>query len=149
MTLEEKMQQLHCTGSLDTFDVYCEEMLQGKARMDSSIYTYRDFDPAQVNRMQEYCMNETRLGIPLLVAIESVHGGAVPMMTVFPTTGCVSATFDEKYAYEMSVASAKEAKACGINQVYSPNCDILREPRWGRWGRFDWWGSAAGGDNLS
>lgn len=132
MTLEEKLEQLHCTGSLATFDTYYNEMLRGEARMDSSIYTYRNFDPAQINRMQEYCLNKTRLGIPLLVAIESIHGGAVPMMTVFPTTGCVAATFDEGYAYKMSVASAKEAKACGINQTYAPNCDLLREPRWGR-----------------
>ncbi|MBQ3506187.1 MAG: glycoside hydrolase family 3 C-terminal domain-containing protein [Clostridia bacterium] len=132
MTLDEKMQQLHCTGSLATFDEYYQEMLDGKARMDSSIYTYRNFDPAHINRMQEYCMNETRLGIPLLVAVEGTHGGAVPMMTVFPTTGCISATFDENYAYKMAVAEAKEAKACGFNQMYAPNCDLLREPRWGR-----------------
>ena len=132
MTLEEKLQQLHCTGSLSTFDVYYEEMKEGKARMDSSIYTYRNFDPAHINRMQEYCMNETRLGIPLLVAVEGTHGGAVPMMTVFPTTGCIAATFDEKYAYKMAAAEAKEARACGFNQMYAPNCDLLREPRWGR-----------------
>ena len=65
MTLDEKVQQLHCTGSRGTFDRYYEEMLDGKARMDSSIYTFRNFDPAHINRLQEYCMNETRLGIPL------------------------------------------------------------------------------------
>ena len=132
MTLDEKLQQLHCTGSLGTFEKYYTEMKEGKARMDSSIYTYRDFDPVHINRMQEYCMNETRLGIPLLVAVEGTHGGAVPMMTVFPSTGCIAATFDEKYAYQMAVAEAKEAKACGFNQMYAPNCDLLREPRWGR-----------------
>ncbi|MBE6929752.1 MAG: hypothetical protein E7463_05670 [Ruminococcaceae bacterium] len=132
MTVEEKLSQLHCTGSLATFDTYYREMQAGQARMDSSIYTYRDFDPAVVNRLQEYCVNKTRLGIPLLVAIEGIHGGAVPMMTVFPTTGCVAATFDDRYAYEMSAAIAKEARACGINQIYGPNCDLLREPRWGR-----------------
>ena len=132
MTLDEKVQQLHCTGSRGKFDQYYQETLQGKPRMDSSIYTYRDFDPAHINRLQEYCMNETRLGIPLLVALEGTHGGAVPMMTVFPTTGCISATFDESYAYKMAVAEAKEAKACGFNQMYAPNCDLLREPRWGR-----------------
>lgn len=132
MTLEEKLQQLHCTGSLDTFNTYYEEMLQGKPRMDSCIYTFRDFEPAHINRMQEYCMNETRLGIPLLVAFEGTHGGAVPMMTIFPTTGCIAATFDERYAYEMAAATGKEAKACGFNQTYAPNCDLLREPRWGR-----------------
>jgi len=134
MTLEEKLQQLHCTGSLATFEEYYQEMKDGKARMDSSIYTYRDFNPAHINRMQEYCMNETRLGIPLLVALEGTHGGAVPMMTIFPTTGCIAATFDESYAYKMAVAEAKEAKACGFNQMYAPNCDLLREPRWGRAG---------------
>lgn len=132
MTLTEKLEQLHCTGSLSTFDTYYEEMKAGKARMHSSIYTYRNFDPAIVNRLQEYCVNETRLGIPLLVAVEGTHGGAVPMMTVFPTPACISATFNENYAYQMAVAEAKEAKACGFNQMYAPNCDILREPRWGR-----------------
>lgn len=132
MTLDEKLQQLHCTGSLSTFDVYYQEMLDGKPRMDSSIYTFKDFDPAQVNRMQEYCMNETRLGIPLIVACESTHGNSAPMMTIFPTAACVSATFNDDYAYKMAVASAKEARACGFTQVYAPNCDLMREIRWGR-----------------
>ncbi len=132
MTVEEKLQQLHCPGSVATFEEYYKEMLEGKARMDGSIYTFRNLDPAHINRLQEYCMNETRLGIPLLVALEGTHGGAVPMMTVFPTTGCIAATFDESYAYKMAEAEAKEAKACGFNQMYAPNCDLLREPRWGR-----------------
>jgi beta-glucosidase len=132
MTLDEKLQQLHCTGSLGTFDEYYEEMLKGEARMDSAIYTYRNFDPAQINAMQKYCLEETRLGIPLLVAYEGVHGGAVPMTTVFPTTGCISATFNADYAYQMAVAEGKEGRALGFNQIYAPNCDLLREPRWGR-----------------
>ena len=132
MTLDEKLQQLHCTGSLGTFDKYYQEMKAGEPRMDSSIYTYRDFDPATINRLQEYCVNETRLGIPLLVAVEATHGCAVPMTTVFPTPACISATFNEDYAYQMAVAQAKEARACGFTQMYAPNCDLLREPRWGR-----------------
>ena len=87
MTVEEKLSRLHCTGSLATFDAYYREMQAGQARMDSSIDTCRDFDPAVVNRLQEYCVNRIRLGIPLLVAIEGIHGGVCRVGVTVTNTG--------------------------------------------------------------
>lgn len=132
MTLEEKFQQLHCAGCGEPWSVYWERAQKGINSVDSSIYTYTAYEPSLINKLQDFCVNKTRLGIPLFVATEGTHGLSVPNATIFPTTGCIAATFDESYAYKMAVAEAKEARALGFNQVYAPNIDILREPRWGR-----------------
>ncbi|MBQ7368334.1 MAG: glycoside hydrolase family 3 C-terminal domain-containing protein [Clostridia bacterium] len=132
MTIKEKLQQLHCPGSSVPFSVHYENIQKGENTLDSAIYCFRAFDLPLINRLQEYCLNETRLGIPLLVAAEGTHGLSLPMGTVFPTTGCIAATFDETYAYKMGAAEAKEARACGFNQLYAPNVDLLQDARWGR-----------------
>lgn len=132
MTLEEKFQQLHCAGSAEPFEVYWEQSQKGINSVDSSIYTYRAYEPSLINNLQDFCVNKTRLGIPLFVATEGTHGLSVPNATIFPTTGCITATFDESYAYKMAVQEAKEARTLGFNQVYAPNIDILRDARWGR-----------------
>ena len=131
MTIDEKLEQLCCPGNI-LFDKHYQNIQEGKNSMKGSIYTFRSFDVAHVNRLQEFCMKNTRLGIPLLVACEGTHGMSLPMGTIFPTTGCIAATFDENYAYKMAVAESKEARACGFNQMYAPNLDLLQDARWGR-----------------
>lgn len=132
MTLEEKFQQLHCPGCVIPFEEHYENAKKGVNSVHSSIYWFKALDITLINKLQKFCVEQTRLGIPLLVAAEGTHGISLPMTTIFPTTGCIAATFDEKYAYEMGKAEAKEARAMGFNQLYAPNVDLLRDPRWGR-----------------
>lgn len=132
MTLEEKFEQIHCPGCGDPWEKHFERMQKGVNSLHSSVYTYTAYDTSLINKFQDFCVNKTRLGIPLFVATEGTHGLSVPNATIFPTTGCIAATFDETYAYKMAVAEAKEARALGFNQVYAPNIDLLRDPRWGR-----------------
>lgn len=132
MTLEEKFEQIHCPGCGEPWEVHLERAKNGINSVHSSIYTYTAYEPSVINALQNFCVNKTRLGIPLLVATEGTHGLSVPCATIFPTTGCIAATFDETYAYKMAVAEAEEARALGFNQVYAPTMDILRDPRWGR-----------------
>lgn len=132
MTLEEKFEQIHCPGCGEPWEVHVERARKGINSVHSSIYTYTAYEPSIINELQDFCVNKTRLGIPLFVATEGTHGLSVPCATIFPTTGCIAATFDENYAYKMAVAEAKEARALGFNQVYAPTVDILRDPRWGR-----------------
>ena len=132
MTLDEKIQQLNCPGSRIPFTQHYANAQNGNYTMNGAIYTFRALDVTLINRLQEYCMTKTRLGIPLLVAAEGTHGLSLPMGTIFPTTGCIAATFDEQYAYKMGAAEAKEARACGFNQLYAPNVDLLQDARWGR-----------------
>lgn len=133
MTLEEKLQQMHCSGCVLSYEEQLKNVREGKNTADSEIYTYLAVDDITcVNEIQRFCVEKTRLGIPLFVACEGTHGLSLPQATIFPTCGCLAATFDESYAYKMGAAEAKEARALGYNHLYAPNVDLLRDPRWGR-----------------
>jgi len=85
------------------------------------------------NAVENFAVEETRLGIPLLLYIDAVHGHAlVKGATVFPHNLGVAATWDPSLATEVATITAKEARATGIHETFSPICDIAREPRWGR-----------------
>lgn len=133
MTLEEKLEQMHCSGCVLSFEEQLQNVREEKNTVHSEIYTYRAIDDITcVNEIQRFCVEKTRLGIPLFVAVEGTHGLSLPQATIFPTCGCLAATFNEEYAYKMGAAEAKEARALGFNHLYAPNVDLLRDARWGR-----------------
>lgn len=86
-----------------------------------------------VNRLQEVARSETRLGIPLLFNVDAVHGHAyVTEGTAFPNGLGMAATWDEDMAEAGAAVTAREVRASGAHQNYSPTCDVARDPRWGR-----------------
>jgi len=85
------------------------------------------------NAIQKFALEKTRLGIPLLLYLDAVHGHAfVKGATVFPHNLALAATWDPNLVTKIASITAKEARATGICQTFSPVCDIAREPRWGR-----------------
>ncbi|WP_239639184.1 glycoside hydrolase family 3 N-terminal domain-containing protein [Halococcus hamelinensis] len=85
------------------------------------------------NRLQRVAMNETRLGIPLLVAVDAIHGHAnIERSTVFPQNLGMAATWNPDIVKRAARVTAAEMSATGANQNYSPTADIARDPRWGR-----------------
>jgi len=85
------------------------------------------------NALQKFAVEETHLGIPLLLYLDAVHGHAsVKGATVFPHNLGLAATWDSDLAVKVAAITAKEARATGIHETFSPICDIGREPRWGR-----------------
>ncbi|WP_083442080.1 glycoside hydrolase family 3 N-terminal domain-containing protein [Nitriliruptor alkaliphilus] len=75
----------------------------------------------------------TRLGIPLLVADDCIHGhGFWPGATVFPTQLAMAATWDADLVQRCARVTAIEASATGIHWVLSPVLCIVRDLRWGR-----------------
>ncbi len=85
-----------------------------------------------VNTIQDYNKNKTRLGIPGLIAYESLHGVSDPKATVFPQCVGLAGSFDPEAVQKMADFIGQEAHDMGIRQVYAPNVDIPRDPRWGR-----------------
>lgn len=85
-----------------------------------------------VNTIQNYHLNKTRLGIPMVIAYESLHGVSDPKATVFPQCAGLAGSFDPESVYKMADFIGKEAHDMGIRQIYAPNVDIPRDPRWGR-----------------
>jgi beta-glucosidase len=76
---------------------------------------------------------QTRLGIPLLVAEDSIHGHSFwPGATTFPTQLAMAATWDADLIERCARVTAIEATATGVHWVFSPVLCITRDLRWGR-----------------
>lgn len=85
------------------------------------------------NELQQYAVEETRLGIPLLLISNAIHGNAfMEGATVFPHSLGMAATRDDELAEQAASVSATELAVTGADQNYAPVCDVGREPRWGR-----------------
>ena len=134
MTLEEKLQQMHCFGCIYSADEVLNMFKEGKNGVDTEFYTFKYSTPKILNEIQRNVIEKSRLGIPAFISTECVHGAPVPQATIFPTNGCLAATFDLELAKRAAHIEGKELKLLGFNRVYSPNVDLLRDGRWGRCG---------------
>ncbi|MNU56638.1 Periplasmic beta-glucosidase precursor [compost metagenome] len=85
-----------------------------------------------VNLIQRYAVEESRLGIPILIGEECSHGHMAIDGTVFPVPLSVGSTWNVDLYREMCRAVAKETRAQGGAVTYSPVLDVVRDPRWGR-----------------
>ena len=122
MTLQEKigqLNQLSVTG-------YNDDMA-GQIRAGAVGSILNEVNPETINAYQKAAL-ESRLGIPLLVARDVIHG----FNTVFPIPLGLASTFDEELVRQGARVAAKEATANGIRWTFSPMLDIARDPRWGR-----------------
>ena len=143
MTVEEKAYQLTSIWSYEitkrdfTFDV---EKLKSKfphglgqiTRIGGGTPTRVKDIPKFRNAIQEYFINNTRLGIPVMFHEESCSGAMFDGTTNFPQAIGVAATFNENICEEMADIIGKELNAIGCNQTLAPLLDVTREPRWGR-----------------
>ena len=88
----------------------------------------------EANQLQQLAM-ESRLGIPLLIGIDAVHGcGLVSGTTVYPTSIGMASTFDPELVYVSSRQTALEMRALGMHWTFAPNVEVARDQRWGRVG---------------
>ncbi|KHK97445.1 glycoside hydrolase [Microbacterium mangrovi] len=83
---------------------------------------------AEADALQRIAVEETELGIPLLIGLDVVHG----QFTIFPTPLAQAASFDPQTAVDDARVSAIEARSHGVNWTFSPMVDVTRDPRWGR-----------------
>ena len=80
------------------------------------------------NRLQRIAVRESRLGIPLLVSQDVLHG----LRTVFPIPLAGACSWNPDLIERASRVAAVEASTAGINWFFAPMVDIARDPRWGR-----------------
>jgi beta-glucosidase len=119
MTLEEKLQQIQL---LPDFLVTEEQVRKGLGSVLSVT------DPVRIRALQRIAVEESRLGIPLLFAFDTIHG----FRTVFPIPLGTGASFDPQVAFDDHRYGARESAAVGLKQTYAPMVDVSHEPRWGR-----------------
>lgn len=86
----------------------------------------------EINRVQKYLRDSTRLGIPQLPFDEALHGLVRKGATLFPQAIALAATWDTLLVYQCAEAIAKECKSRGIRQILSPVLNLATDPRWGR-----------------
>jgi beta-glucosidase len=85
-----------------------------------------------INALQKWAMEGTRLGIPVLVHEESLHGYMATQATSFPQAIAMAGTFDTDLVRRAHTLIAGEMRARGVFYTLSPVIDIVRDPRWGR-----------------
>jgi beta-glucosidase len=83
---------------------------------------------AHVREMQRLAVEESRLGIPLLIGFDVVHGHRI----LFPIPLGEASLFDPDTWALTARESAREAAAEGLAMAFAPMLDIARDPRWGR-----------------
>ena len=123
MTLAEKIGQMNQVSAGGDVSNYADAIRKGQV---GSILN--EVDPVKLNEFQRLSVEETRLGIPLLVGRDVIHG----FHTIFPIPLGLAATFDPALVEEGARIAALEATAQGVRWTFSPMLDIARDPRWGR-----------------
>ncbi len=139
MTLDEKIAQLRHIhqGNFDNQGKFSLQRFQnyvdGKSYGAFEAFGYSAQDYLKtVSTINSYLKNNTRLSIPAIPVMESLHGVVQDGCTIFPQSIAIAATFDPDLCYEMAVVIAKEMKAIGAKQTFAPVLDLARELRWGR-----------------
>ena len=123
MTLQEKIGQLNQLSVGGFTPPVAGQIRSGKV---GSILN--EVNPKVINRYQKVAVEESRLGIPLIVSRDVIHG----FKTIFPIPLGLAATFDPDLVQQGARIAAQEATANGIRWTFSPMLDIARDPRWGR-----------------
>jgi beta-glucosidase len=129
MTLAEKLGQMTMTASMYA--------VTGPIIAGDSTQSIRDgtignllnmVGAAHVNEVQRLAVEGSRLGIPLLIGFDAIHGHR----TMFPIPLAEAATFDPGLWELTARETAKESAADGLSMVFAPMLDVSRDPRWGR-----------------
>lgn len=129
MTIEEKLGQLNLpsageitTGQASNSDI-ATKIKEGKV---GGLFNIRTAE--KIREVQRIAVEESRLGIPLIFAMDVIHG----YKTVFPVPLGLAASWDMELVEQSARIAAQEASADGIAWTFSPMVDISRDPRWGR-----------------
>lgn len=85
-------------------------------------------DPEMVNKLQKEAMENSRLGIPLIIGRDVIHG----FKTIFPIPLGQAASFSRQVVEEGARIAAVEARSTGVTWTFAPMLDISRDARWGR-----------------
>lgn len=81
-----------------------------------------------LRRLQQVAVEQSRLKIPLLFAMDVVHG----YRTIFPVPIALASSWDPAVHERAARVAAAEAAASGLHWTFAPMIDVARDPRWGR-----------------
>ena len=133
MTLEEKIGQMNqyngfwdVTGPTPSSGDAAKKYEHLKKGYVGSMLNVKGVE--DVRAVQKIAVEETRLGIPLIIGFDVIHG----YKTISPIPLAEAASWDLEAIQRSAQVAAKEAAAAGINWTFAPMVDISRDARWGR-----------------
>jgi beta-glucosidase len=85
-----------------------------------------------INAAQRWAVEETRLGIPMIMHEEALHGYVARGATSFPQAIALASSWDPSLVERVFGVAAREMRARGANLALAPVVDVARDPRWGR-----------------
>ncbi len=121
MSLDEKLGQLSQVNGGDPG-------LRDAVRAGRIGSILNEVDVDEINELQRIAVEESRLGIPLVIGRDVIHG----FKTIFPIPLGQAASWDPDAVSLAARVAAAEAVSSGINWTFAPMIDITRDPRWGR-----------------
>ncbi len=125
MNLDEKIAQLNqVSGAEWTLGPKGEEIIR-KSGAGSVLWLN---DTKEFNRLQKIAVEESPSGIPILFALDVIHG----YRTIFPVPLAMASSWDPEAAKRAQTVAAREARAAGLHWTFGPMLDITRDARWGR-----------------
>jgi beta-glucosidase len=125
MSLEEKIGQMSLVNAGDS---YIHDYLADGLRAGRVGGVLNEVDAGTVNELQRIAVEESRLGIPLLIGRDVIHG----FRTVMPIPLGQAATWNPDLVMQAARVAAREAASHGVNWTFAPMIDVCRDPRWGR-----------------
>ena len=129
MTIEEKIGQLNLQVGGDITTGQPQDTEIGRLIVEGKVGgVFNVKGREKIKALQLAAVKESRLGIPLLVGMDVIHG----YETIFPIPLALSCSWDEAAVEEAAGIAAKEATADGICWTFSPMVDIALDARWGR-----------------
>jgi beta-glucosidase len=125
LSLEEKIGQLTQISGAPFFPGPKPEEVIRKGGAGSVLWLN---DVKQFNALQKIAVEESPSKIPLLFALDVIHG----YRTIFPVPLAMASSWDPLVAERAQTVAAREARAAGLHWTFGPMLDIARDARWGR-----------------
>jgi len=125
LSLEEKVGQLAQISGADFMPGPKAEDMIRKGMAGSVLWLN---DTKRFNELQKLAVEESPSGIPLLFALDVIHG----YRTIFPVPLAMASSWDQNVPEQAQTIAAREARASGLHWTFGPMLDIARDARWGR-----------------
>jgi beta-glucosidase len=128
MTLEEKILQTNQWTYGQNANANNIEASKKAMRPEIGSLIYRSISPVYRNEIMKKAMEESRLGIPILMGFDVIHG----YRTVYPIPLAQACSWNRDLVMQACAVAAKESRLSGVDWTFSPMIDVARDPRWGR-----------------